>query len=107
VHDGRKTKAMSRPVGSGNAVTYTEVHAAVLGTVVGLLAVYLRSVGYAGVAVGLAVVLIGIALGLTVRERYPAAQRTVRCEPWYALAAFVAGGVVALAATEVSFYHYR
>ncbi|MFC7046813.1 hypothetical protein ACFQH6_16660 [Halobacteriaceae archaeon GCM10025711] len=38
---------------------------------------------------------VAIALGLRMRKQLPVAQRTMRREPWYALAAFVAGAVVA------------
>lgn len=89
---------MSSPVGSRNSLTYREVHAAVLGAVVGLLAGHLRDTGYAPVAVALAVAFVALAFGVAARGRLPVAQRTVRREPWYALAAFAAGGAVGLAA---------
>jgi hypothetical protein len=88
---------MSSPVGSSNSLTYTEVHAVVLGAVVGLLAGYLRDIGYTPVAVTLAVAFVALAFGVVIRGRVPVARRTVRREPWYALAAFAVGGVVALA----------
>ncbi len=89
---------MSSPVGSSNSLTYAEVHAAVLGAAVGLLAGYLRDVGYTPVAVALAVAFVALAFGVAIRDRLPVAQRTVRREPWYALAAFATGSAVALAA---------
>ena len=79
---------------SSNALTYTEVHAAVLGVVVGVLAGYARVVGYETVAVGSGVVFVAVALGLGARGELPAAQTTLRREPWYALAAFLLGGAL-------------
>jgi len=87
---------MERAVGSGNHLTYTEVHASILGAVVGLFAGYLRTIGYTNVAVALAVVFVAVALGLRAHGTLPMAEKTVRREPWYALAAFVVGGVVSL-----------
>ena len=86
---------MAETVGSGNALTYTEAHALVIGLVVGFLASYGFLVGYRELAVGVTATFVAIALGLRMQKRLPIAQRTMRREPWYALAAFVAGAVVA------------
>ena len=80
--------------GSSNSLTYTEVHAAIIGAVVGVLAGYARVAGYETVAVGGGVVFVGVALGLGARGELPAAQTTLRREPWYGLAAFLLGGVL-------------
>ena len=82
---------MSNTVGSANSLTFREWHAAVLGGVVGALAAYLRTVGYTGVGVALAVVFVTGALGLRAYDG-SVAGRTVTKEPWYALAALVAAG---------------
>ncbi|WP_158055729.1 hypothetical protein [Halorussus halophilus] len=84
---------MAKEVGSGNSLTYTEVHAAILGVVVGVLSGFAYSTGRTEVAVGLASFFVGVSLGVGGSGELPAAQRTVRREPWYALAAFLAGGV--------------
>ncbi|WP_135853810.1 hypothetical protein [Halorussus salinus] len=90
---------MGKPVlGSDNAFTYTELHATILGAVVGLLAGYAHDIGRTEVAVGVTATFVAIALGLKYTGKIPAAQRTLRREPWYALAALVAGGGVVLAA---------
>ena len=87
---------MSESVLSKNELSFREWHAAVLGAIVGAFAAYLRSTGYSTVGTVLAVGFVVTALGV---ERYAStASRTVRREPWYALAAFVVGGVVVLAA---------
>ncbi|WP_458187454.1 hypothetical protein [Haladaptatus sp. NG-WS-4] len=84
---------MSKPVvESRNPITYTEVHASVLGAVVGVLVGYASAHGFRSVAVG--VVFVIIALGIGVRGAVPMAQRTLRREPWYGLAAFLLGSVV-------------
>mgnify|MGYP006276460115 FL=1 len=84
---------MSESVFSENALTFREWHAAVLGGSVGAVAAYLPAVGYPGVAVTLAGLVVGVAFG--VKRLGSVAGRTVRKEPWYALAALavVAAGV--------------
>ncbi|WP_232702758.1 hypothetical protein [Halobacterium wangiae] len=82
---------MSESVFSANELTFREWHAAVLGAAVGAFAAYLRTADYPDLGVALGVVFVVAALGVA---RYgSAASRTVRREPWYALAAFLAGGI--------------
>jgi hypothetical protein len=89
---------MGEPVfETDNPLTYTEVHAVVLGTVVGVLAGYAHGIGRTTGAVGLTATFVAIALGIKYTGEIPAAQRTVRREPWYALAALLVGGTVILA----------
>ena len=80
--------------GGQNRLTYTEVHASILGFVVGSLAWYAHELGRTTLAVTAGAVFVAIALGVYMRGRLPVAQRTIRHEPWYALAAFVVGGAV-------------
>jgi len=88
---------MGKPVlGSDNAFTYTELHATILGAVVGVLTGYAHNIGRTEVAVGVTATFVAVALGLKYTEEIPAAQRTVRREPWYALAALLVGGTVGL-----------
>ncbi|UPW01169.1 hypothetical protein M0R88_03470 [Halorussus gelatinilyticus] len=82
--------------GSDNALTYTEIHAIILGAVVGVLAGYAHGIGRTTVAVGVAATFVAVALGLKYTGEIPAAQQTLRREPWYALAALVVGGAVVL-----------
>jgi len=77
---------------SANRLTFREWHAAVLGASVGAVAAYLPSVGYPGVGVTLAGLLVGVAFG--VKRLGSVAGRTVRKEPWYALTALVAVAAV-------------
>jgi hypothetical protein len=86
---------MSESVFSENALTFREWHAAVLGACVGALAAYLATVGYTAVGTVLAGLVVGVALG--VQRLGSVAGRTVRKEPWYALAALVAAGAAVLA----------
>ncbi len=81
-------------IGTENSVTYAEVHATILGGVVGTLVGYVSGIGFESVALGVGVVFVGIALGVGVRGNVPMAQQTIRREPWYALAAFLLGGAV-------------
>jgi hypothetical protein len=64
----------------------------VLGGSVGAVAASLPAIGYPGVAVTLAGLVVGVAFG--VKRLGSVAGRTVRTEPWYALAALVAVGAV-------------
>ena len=84
---------MSESVFSENALTFREWHAAVLGGSVGAVAAYLPAVGHPSVGVALAGLVVGVAFG--VKRLGSVAGRTVRKEPWYALAALavVAAGV--------------
>ncbi|UPV75092.1 hypothetical protein M0R89_03250 [Halorussus limi] len=82
---------------SGNSFTYTELHAAILGAIIGVLAGYAHGIGRTTVAVGVTATFVAVALGLKYTGEIPAAQRTVRREPWYALAALLAGGAAGLA----------
>ncbi|WP_232686308.1 hypothetical protein [Halobacterium zhouii] len=86
---------MSNTVGSGNSLTFTEWHAAVLGSVVGAFAAYLRTIGYTAVGVSLAVFFVAGALGLRAYDG-SVAGRTVTKEPWYALAALVVAGAAVM-----------
>lgn len=87
---------MSESVLSSNDLTFREWHAAVLGAAVGALAAYARTADYAVLAGLLAAAFVLGSLGVA---RYGSvAGRTVRKEPWYALAAFVAAGAAVLAA---------
>ena len=78
----------SESVFSPNELTFREWHAAVLGGSVGAVAASLPALGYPGVGVTLVVLLVGVALGVSRLDSV--AGRTVRAEPWYALAALVA-----------------
>jgi len=78
----------SESVFSENPLTFREWHAAVLGGTVGVVAGYLPVVGYPSVGVTLVGLVVGVALG--VKRLGSVAGRTVRREPWYALAALVA-----------------
>ncbi len=90
---------MAKPVlGSDNAFTYRELHATILGAVIGVLTGYAHDIGRTDVAVGVTGTFVAVALGLKYTGKIPAAQRTVRREPWYALAALVAGGAAILVA---------
>jgi len=86
---------MSESVFSANRFTFREWHAGVLGACVGAVAGYLHAIEYTTLGAGLAVVFVAAALGL--RRYGSVAGRTVRREPWYALAAFVAVGAAVLA----------
>jgi len=77
---------------SENPLTFREWHAAVLGGSVGAVAASLPSIGYPGVGVTLATLVVAVALGA--QRLGSVAGRTVRREPWYALAALVAVGAV-------------
>ncbi|MFC7079598.1 hypothetical protein [Halorussus caseinilyticus] len=81
---------------SNNSLTYTEVHAAVLGAVIGTLAGYAHGIGRTEVSIGVVSTFVAVALGLKYSGKIPAAQRTIRREPWYALAALLVGGAVGL-----------
>ena len=83
--------------GTENKFTYRELHAAILGGVVGFLAGYAHLVGRTSLATEVAVLFVVLALGVGVTSRLSAAQVTIRREPWYALAAFLGGGVAAVA----------
>ncbi|PSQ50854.1 hypothetical protein BRD15_00740 [Halobacteriales archaeon SW_6_65_15] len=86
---------MGAPVlGTENRVTYTELHALVLGAVVGVLAGYAHGIGRTTVATAFTSLFVAISLGVRANGKLPMAQRTVRREPWYALAALLVGGVV-------------
>jgi hypothetical protein len=90
---------MAEPVlGSDNAFTYTELHATILGGVIGVLVGYAHDIGRTEIAVGVTSTFVAVALGLKYTGKIPAAQRTVRREPWYALVALLVGGGVVLAA---------
>ncbi|GAA0284938.1 hypothetical protein [Halobacterium noricense] len=86
---------MSDSVLSGNTFTFREWHAGVLGAAVGAFASYLHAIDYTSLGVALAVVFVAAALGL--RRYGSVAGRTVRREPWYALAAFVVAGAAVFA----------
>jgi hypothetical protein len=75
-------------------MTYTELHALVLGAVVGVLAGYAHAIGRTSMAVTFTAIFVALALGVYATGKLPAAQRTVRREPWYALAALLVGVVV-------------
>lgn len=92
---------MSERVGTGNAFTYAEWHAAVLGALVGLVAVALWKFGSRWVAIGLTATFVLATLGFGTYERFSTGQRTIRQEPWYALAGLVLGGGAALASAGV------
>ena len=90
---------MGKPVlQTRNPLTYTEFHALVLGAVVGVLAGYAHGIGRTAVAAAFASLFVALALGVHANGTLPMAQRTVRREPWYALAALLVGGVVGFAA---------
>lgn len=87
---------MSESVFSANELTFREWHAAVLGACVGVFVAYIHTIDYTLPGIALAVVFVAAALGIA---RYGSiAGRTVRREPWYALAAFVGAAAVVLAA---------
>jgi len=83
---------MSESVFSENPLTFREWHAAVLGGSVGAVAAYLPAVGHPSVGVTLAGLVVGVAFG--VKRLGSVAGRTVRKEPWYALAALAAVAAV-------------
>lgn len=82
--------------GTENSITYTEVHALILGATVGLLAGYGHTIGQTKLATSFTAIFVAVALGIKYTGKIPAAQQTIRREPWYALAALVVAGVVAL-----------
>ena len=84
-------------LGSNNAVTYTEIHAVILGAVVGVLAGYGHVVGRTELATWFTAAFVAAALGLGVAGKLSKARTTIRREPWYALAALLVGGVAAVA----------
>jgi hypothetical protein len=89
---------MEKPVlGTKNPLTYTELHAVILGAVVGVLSGYAHAIGRTPVAVTFTSLFVALTLGVYAREKLSPAQRTVRREPWYALAALLVGGVVGVA----------
>lgn len=81
---------------SGNSLTYAEVHAVILGAAVGLLAGYGHAVGQTQLATGVTALFVVAALGVGLTGKLPKAQKTIRREPWYALAALLVGGLVAV-----------
>lgn len=86
---------MGKPVfDTENNLTYTEVHAAILGVAIGVLIGYGHGLGYTTVALVGSVAFVGIAFGIYRRGSLPKAQRTIQREPWYALSAFVVGASV-------------
>ncbi len=82
------------PISKGiREVTTNEVHALELGAIVGFVTVWLIAIGRRDAGFGLALVFVGGSLGY---KRYKSkAFKTIRMEPWYALMAFAAGGLVA------------
>lgn len=89
---------MGKPVfGTENQLTYRELHAAVIGSVVGFLAGYAHLVGRTSLAAGVSTLFVVLALGVGATGHLSTARRTVRKEPWYALAAFLGGGAAAVA----------
>ncbi|WP_435176079.1 hypothetical protein [Halorussus sp. AFM4] len=89
---------MAKPVlGSDNPLTYTEIHALVLGAVVGVLAGYGHVIGRTELATWLTAAFVAAALGLGVAGRLSKARTTIRREPWYALVALLVGGVAVVA----------
>ena len=82
----------SESVFSENPLTFREWHAAVLGASVGAVAAYLPAVGHPAAGVSLAGFVVGVAFG--VKRLGSVAGRTVRKEPWYALAALVAAAAI-------------
>ncbi|WP_435099281.1 hypothetical protein [Halarchaeum sp. P4] len=85
----------NRAFGTGNHLTYTELHATLLGVLVGAIAAYVAFRGFDGVSVALAAGFVGLALGVDLGGRLSHGQRILQREPWYALGGFVAvGGLV-------------
>jgi len=90
--------AMGTPVfGTDNPFTYRELHASVLGAVVGVLTGYAHALGRTSLAIAAAVAFVALALGVAAVGRRSTGLVTVRREPWYALAAFLAGGAATVA----------
>ena len=85
-----------RIFGSENELSYAEVHAVILGGVVGALVGYAHVLGRTTVAIGVGAFFVGVAFGVGSSERGVPARRTIRREPWYALAAFLTGGAAVL-----------
>jgi Mg/Co/Ni transporter MgtE len=86
---------MGTPVfGTENRLTDAELHALFLGATVGVLAGYAYGIGLTLAATAVTSLFVALSLGVQANGTVPMAQRTVRREPWYALAALVAGGVV-------------
>ena len=93
---------MGNPVlGTKNSLTYTEFHAVILGAVVGVLAGYAHAIGRTSIAATFTSIFVALALGIYATGKLSAAQRTVRREPWYALAALLVGGVVGVVGVAV------
>ena len=84
-----------------NRLTYTEFHAVILGAVVGVLVGYAHAIGRTTAAVTFTSIFVALALGVYARGKLSPAQRTVRREPWYALAALLVGGVVGVVGVAV------
>ncbi|MFC7167602.1 hypothetical protein [Halospeciosus flavus] len=93
-----------RSVGSGNSLTFTELHAAILGTVVGVFGAFVFARGFRTVGVALGAAFVGFVLGFDLRgraesrvePRVEAAELVLQREPWYALGAFVVAGALVL-----------
>lgn len=73
-------------------VTHNEIHALELGLVVGVLVLWLLSLGKQGVVRNLVITFVAGTLGY---KRYSSkAFKTTRYEPWYALLALAGGGAL-------------
>jgi hypothetical protein len=81
------------PVSKGiREVTHNEIHALELGVVVGVISVWLFSLGRTRAVYGIVIAFVAGSLGF---KRYGSkAFKTIRLEPWYALLALAAGGVL-------------
>ena len=88
---------MGTPVlGTKNPLTYAELHALILGAVVGVLAGYAHGIGRTTVATAVTTLFVAVALGASATGEIPKARKTIRKEPWYALAALLVGGILGL-----------
>lgn len=85
-----------RPV-LGTHVTYTELHATLLGLTVGAFCAYAVTVGARTVGVGVGALFVGTALGVDAGGRLTHGDRVLQREPWYGLVAFVLVGALVLA----------
>lgn len=93
--------ADQRAVGSGNRLTYTELHATALGLLLGVLVAFAYAQGLRLVAAAGGAFVVGLALGFDLRARaephVDPAEQVLQREPWYALGGFVGAGVLVLA----------
>ena len=99
--DGPRVPLGEWPVGVGLDLTYTEVHATILGVCVGAVTAFASVLGFDQVAVALAALFVGTTLGFGLHERLTHGDRVLRREPWYALGGLVLAGALVFGARFV------